>query len=379
MKKLKRVTLLIETSRAFGRELLTGIARYSKIHGPWSFYREPRGLKSALPHLEKWEADGIIMRNTPVSKKMLDFNVPVITVLHYQKNDSGFPTVQTDSEAISELAAKHLMNRGFRNFAFCGFKDLDWSLERENHFKNYLKNFGHNSFLYSPLKNISVQKELNRIADWLQELPKPVGIMACNDDRGQHILEACKLAELHVPEEIAVIGVDNDTLICDLCDPPLSSIALNTIEAGYKTAELMDNLMNGEKMGGQLILVSPTHVVKRQSTDILAINDENLVKALSFINSNAKERISVNDVVNVTALSRRSLENKFKAILGRSVMEEVRRIRIDQISKMLIETELSISEIASAFNFTEIEHISRYFRKEKMMSMRDFRKRLKRC
>lgn len=379
MKKIKRVTLLIETSRAFGRDLLKGIARYSKIHGPWSFFRETRGLKSAIPHLKRWEADGIIMRNTPISSKLLDFKLPVITVLHYQKKDSQIPIVQTDSKAISELAAQHLVNRGFNHFAFCGFKNLDWSTEREKSFHDFLSGKGFEIKLYLPPQKMSFQKELNRIASWLKELPKPIGIMACNDDRGQHLLEACKVAELRVPEEVAIIGVDNDTLICDLGDPPLTSIALNTVEAGYKTAELMDRLMSGEIMKGQFILVSPTHVVKRQSTDILAIEDVNLVKALVFIKSNSREKISVDDVVDKTSLSRRSLENRFQQFLGRSIMEEVRRIRVEQISSMLIETDLSISEIASSFNFTDVEHISRYFRNEKKMSMREFRKRILRC
>ena len=379
MKNLKRVTLLIETSRAFGRDLLTGIVRYSKLHGPWSFYREPRGLKSAIPHLEKWEADGIIMRNTPISKKLLDFNLPVITVLHYQKKDSLLATVQTDSNGISVLAAKHLINRGFQSFAFCGFSDLDWSIERQNSFNKYLADLNYDVYNYTPKKNLTIQKEQARIAEWISNLPKPIGIMTCNDDRGQHVLEACKLSETHVPEEVAVIGVDNDMLICDLCDPPLTSIALNTTEAGYKTAELMDRLMSGEEMNGQLILVSATHVVRRQSTDILAIDDNNIVQAITYIKENLKEKISVNDVINATSLSRRSLENKFRKLIGRTIMQEVRRQRIEQISKLLIETDMSISEIASTFNFTEMEHISRYFRKEKLMSMREFRKRLNRC
>jgi len=379
MSKLPRIILLLETSRAFGRDLLTGIARYSRLHGPWSFFREPRGLKSAIPHIENWDADGIIMRNTAISEKLLNLNLPVITVLHYQKKLSVFPSVKTDSESIAILAARHLLNRGFKNFAYCGYSNLDWSDNRRDGFINFLKSYGYSTFVYHQQKKISLQKEQSLLAEWIKKLPKPVGIMTCNDDRGQHILEACKIANLHVPEEVTVIGVDNDTLICDLCDPPLTSIALNTVEAGYQAAQLMDKLMSGEKMDGQQILVAPTHVVKRHSTDIMAVEDQNVVKALSFINGNYREKITVNDVVQVTSLSRRSLETRIKKLLGRSIMEEVRRIRIDQMSKLLIETDMSISEITASFNFIEAEHISRYFRKEKSMSMREFRNRLKNC
>jgi LacI family transcriptional regulator len=236
---------------------------------------------------------------------------------------------------------------------------------------------GYSVDVYSPLKNISFQKEQLRIAGWLSSLPKPVGILACNDDRGQHVLEACKLADINVPEDVAVLGVDNDTLICDLCDPPLSSVSLGTIQAGFEASKLLDRLMNGEKMNGQIISVPATHIVKRQSTDILAINDKNIVNALLYIKANFKEKIKVDEVVKATALGRRNLERKFKKVLGRSILEEITRARIEHISKLLIETDLRISEIMSTVNFSEIQHLSRYFRKEKSMSMRDFRNNMK--
>ncbi|MCW8849549.1 MAG: substrate-binding domain-containing protein, partial [Melioribacteraceae bacterium] len=228
-------------------------------------------------------------------------------------------------------------------------------------------------------KNKSWEKEQFIMANWLKNLPKPIGVMACNDDRGQHVLEACKIAEIHVPEELAVIGVDNDALICDLSDPPLTSIALNTLDAGFKTAELLDQMINGLEMDGQEIMVSPTHVVKRHSTDILAINDHNLITSLAYIKENYRDKITVSDILKVTSVNRRSLEGKFKIILGRSIMDEVKRLRIDQMCKLLIESDMSISEITALFTFTKIEHISRYFRQEKQISMREFRKRLKRC
>lgn len=376
MKNLKRVILLIETSRAFGRELLAGIARYSRLHGPWSFYREPRGLKTHIPHIENWDADGIIMRNTSISNSLIDMQLPVVSVLHYQKKESNIPIVVTSANEISQLAAQHLLNRGFTNFAFCGFNDFDWSNERCINFVSQIEKGGFQINVYkqpSSKKYKSWKNEQQYMAEWLNKLPKPIGIMACNDDRGQHVLEACKIAELTVPEEVAVIGVDNDTLICDLCDPPLSSIALNIEEAGYKTAELLDQLMNGEKMNRQVIPVLPTHIVRRHSTDILAIQDKNLVLALTFIRENARQKILVNQVVKSTALSRRSLEKRFNKTLGRTIMGEVRRIRIDLICKMLTETDMSISEITATFNFADIEHISRYFKKEKGLSLREFR------
>jgi LacI family transcriptional regulator len=374
---LPKVIVLIETSRAFGRGLLYGIASYAKIHGPWNFYREPRSLKQTVPSLTKWNANGIIMRNSNIYRQFLKLNLPVILILHDSTYPDKFPVVATDSKKIAKLAAEHLLARGLRHFAFCGLDDYFWSNDRKTDFINFITKSGYPIFVYEQSrykKYKSWENEQMRMADWLKTLPKPVGIMACNDDRGQHVLEACKTAGLNVPEEVTVIGVDNDPLICELCDPPLTSIALNTESAGFHAAELLDRLMNGEPMDGQIIYAPPTHVVRRQSTDILAIDDLNLADAIRYIRQNAKRKIHVDDVVLQTSLSRRSLESRFRKILHRSIQEEIRRVRTELISEMLIETNLSISEISSAFNFTDLEHITRYFRKEKGLGLREFRK-----
>jgi len=379
---LSKVILLIETSRAFGREFLYGVARYSKLHGPWAFYREPRNLKSHIPRLTNWQANGIIMRNSIISTELLKLKIPTIMILHDPKGPGNVHSVITEGNRISELAAEHLLNRGLRNFAYCGFDDFHWSNERKIYFQKLIEDAGFKTYIYNEgasKKHKTWEKEQVRMAEWLRILPKPVGIMTCNDDRGNHVLEACKVAKLNVPEEVSVIGVDNDELVCDLCDPPLTSIALNSKSAGYAAAELLDNLMKGQNIQNQQIHVTATHVVKRQSTDILAIEDADVVSAIRFIRQNAKSKIRVNDVVANTCLSRRSLESHFRNYLKRSIQEEIRKVRTELISQMLIETNLSIAEITSTFNFTDLEHMSRYFRKEKGISLRDFRRLNRNC
>jgi LacI family transcriptional regulator len=377
MKKIPKVIVLIETSRAFGRDFISGITKYARQKGPWVFYREPRGLKFSTSHIKEWEADGIIMRNTSQELNYLDFKIPIINVLHYKRRENRIPLVKTECESISKLAAEHLIGLGYKNFGYCGFNNLDWSIERFNFFDQFISKAGYitQSFFRPEAETYTAwKKEQLLLAKWLTKLPKPVGIMACNDDRGHHVLEACKIADLRVPEDVAVLGVDNDTLVCEMCDPPLSSIALNTENAGYETAELLDKLMRNTEMTGQVILVAPTHVVSRHSTDIFSINDDNVVKALSFIYKNVRNKIMVEDIVKVTSLSRRSLETKFKKNLGRSIMEEVRRMRIEIISKLLIETDMSIAEICNTFSFIDMDHIARYFKKEKGIGLREFRK-----
>lgn len=378
MERIPRVILLIETSRAYGRGLLYGIAKYSRLHGPWAFYREPRGLETQIPHLRNWGADGIIMRNSVIGKQLLGMNLPTITVIHDSSRlPHNIPAVVTDSRNISRLAVEHLLDRGFRSFAFCGFNGYYWSDERAKYFKQFVADANYRTFIYDQprsKKSESWQNEQRRMAEWLRSLPKPLGVMACNDDRGQHVLEACKVARLQVPGEVAVLGVDNDALICDLCDPPLTSVVLDTEQAGFAAAELLDKLMSGETMRGQEIMVEPSHVCKRHSTDIMAIDDTEVVKAIHFILKNAKDKINVVDVVNATSLSRRGLETRFKRILSRSIQQEIRRTRVEMIEQMLIETSMTVSEIIADFDFSDVEHIARYFRKEKGMGLRDFRK-----
>jgi LacI family transcriptional regulator len=182
------------------------------------------------------------------------------------------------------------------------------------------------------------------------------------------------MIDVKVPEEVLVIGVDNDPLVCDLGDPPLTSIALNIESAGYQAATLMDYMINKKKTTGEKIIVTPTHVVQRQSSDILAVNDPEVARAIAYIKKNARNKIFVKDVVNITCLSRRTLERRFKQSIHRSIYSEIRRVRIELISKMLIETDLPISQISSVFNFTDLEHISRYFKIEKGVGLREFRK-----
>lgn len=219
------------------------------------------------------------------------------------------------------------------------------------------------------------EKEQLVLADWLKSLPKPLGLMTCSDDRARSVIEASKITGLNVPEDVAIIGVDNDELVCSLANPPLSSVAMNVERAGYEIAEVLDKLMAGEKMAGQRIIVHPTHIVTRQSTDILATEDREVASAVHFIHQNGNQIIQVADVIDATTLSRRALEQRFRKILGRSILEEIRRVRVERVSRMLMETNLSVSQIAKAIGYSNSENITRYFRREKGISPLTYRKK----
>ena len=374
---MKKIVILLETSRAFGRQLIIGIARYSRLYGPWSFYKEPIDLKSSIPHLTNWKPDGIIMRDSLITKELLKLKIPTILAIHDSKYPKDLPVIKTDSYSIAKMASEHLLEKGLKNFAFCGFDNYDWSKERRLYFSRFNSKAGYKTHIYIQPKRIKKddwQNELQHVSEWIKSLPKPVGIFACNDDRGQHILEVCKSINLNVPEDVAVIGVDNDPMVCEIGDPPLTSIALNVESAGYEAAKLLDQLIDKKKVGLRKMIVTPSHVVQRQSTDIFAVNDDEVATAIRYIKNNAKNKILVKDVVKATSISRRTLEKRFKKTIHRSIYREIQQVRIELISKLLVETDLSISQITSLFSFTGVEHISRYFKKEKGVGLREFRK-----
>jgi len=273
---MKRIVLLLETSREFGRQLIIGIAHYSRLNGPWTFYKEPVDLKSSIPHLTSWKPDGIIMRDSLISKELLKLKIPTILAIHNSKYPKDLPVIKTDSHAIAQMASNHFIEKGFKNLAFCGFDIYDWSEGRKYFFKQFNDKAGIKTYSFSQLKNLRKYNwdiEQQHVMHWIKELPKPVGIFACNDDRGQNILEVCKLIGFKVPDDVAVIGVDNDPMICDTGDPPLTSIALNVESAGFEAASLLDQLIRKKKVAIKEIMVTPSHVVQRQSSDILAVDD----------------------------------------------------------------------------------------------------------
>ena len=380
-----KVILLIETSRASGQGLLRGIAKYSHLHGPWIFYmeppsyRQPGGKKVRLSRLKDWGAQGIIARDSVKIDEILAMGLPTIIANATRDPMPGLPNIIDDCDSTGRMAAEHLLARGFRRFAYCGFDDRLWSRERGKSFSKSITNAGFKTHFYKQPRAKAQrlwENEPTLMADWLSSLPKPVGLMTCADHRSQHVTEACRIAGIHVPEEIAILGVDNDELVCDLSDPPLSSIMLDTERAGYEAAQLLDKLMSGEeKMNDQTIFIRPLHVVTRQSTDILAIEDREVAEAVRFIRRYSKKAIQVSDVVDAVALSRRALERRFRMMLGRSVHDEIKRVRVEQIARMLLEADLPVSKIALDFGFPGVEQMARYFRREKGISPQAYRKR----
>jgi LacI family transcriptional regulator len=383
MKNLKRVALTIENSRAFGRELIRGIVRYSRLHGPWMFYRQDlfyvaqEGEPSKLEPLRQWEPQGIISRDPKNLEELEKWGIPLFVAVAMEPPSAKRNNVVTNDDAIGRMAAEHLLERGFHHFGYCGFDNIYWSYQRRDGFIARIAEAGFKTILYKQPKSRANRlwfREKPILAEWLRGLPKPIGIMACNDDRGQHITESCAIAKIEVPFDVAVIGVDNDEQVCDISYPSLSSVALDVEKAGFRASELLDKMMSGRKMEPQTVVVQPKRVVMRQSTNIVAVEDKLVSQALNFIHQNAQRLIQVEDVVKDLSVSRSKLHDKFMKTLGRTVYDEIKRVRIDLICQMLIETDLSISDIALSLGYDNTNHIARYFRLKMGMSPLEYRK-----
>jgi LacI family transcriptional regulator len=289
--------------------------------------------------------------------------------------------LSTDEAGAGRMAAEYFMERGFRNFAFCGFDDMVWSRQKCDGFKRTLDEAGLQTFIYRQPRAKHLRKPAEEqpiITAWLKSLPKPVALMACNDDRSQDVLAACKIAECKVPDDVAILGVDNDEFICNFSYPQLSSIALSTERAGYEAAKVLDKLMRGEKVteSEKEVSIFPLHVVTRQSTDTMAIEDRNVAEAVSFIRRHSREIIQVGDVAKAVGLSRRALEQHFRKALDHSVHEEIKHVRVNLMANMLIDTNLSVSQIAKLLGYPHItNNISRYFKQLKGMSPLEYRRK----
>lgn len=381
-KKSYKVILLFDQMRVTGRGIMRGVINYSRIYGPWKFHTLPpfyrRNQKRILTDIsiKNLNADGIIMDDREVTENLIKSKLPFIAI-DIESKIPNMANIYANEKKIGEIAAKHLMERGFKNFAYCGYDDLYWSHERSESFKKTLQKAGFETIFYHQPKskiNRKWENEQYILIRWLKTLPKPVAIFAGNDDRGKNVAAACKLAEFKIPDQVAVLGTDNDDLVCELSDPPLSSVALNWERAGFEAAELLEKLIQGKNIKKPTVIIQPTNVATRLSTDVLAIDDQDVCQAIRFIRDHSKELIQVNDVVDSVTLSRRVLEKRFRQILGLSIFEEIRRVRVNQIKTMLITTNMSILEIVMSVGYSNVHNVARYFKQETGLSMQDYRR-----
>jgi LacI family transcriptional regulator len=364
-----KVALIVETSLAPGREILRGIARYVREEGPWSIAHEPRTLEQSVPRwLRRWKGDGIIARvqDQRIARALASVGVPTVDVLGVVEG-LPFPLVHVDDEAIGRLGAEHLLDVGFRRFGFFGIEGENWSHRRGDAFARRLLAAGSTCVSYAMSRQTARQERWEDsekdLSAWLAALPKPAGLMIATDQLGPHTLEACRRAGVEVPDDLGVIGVDNDGPLCEVSNPPLSSVWPDHRRVGYEAARLLAELMRGASPPKKPLFLPPREVRGRKSTGALAIEDREVAQALRFIREHGCRAIDVEDVVRVVPLSRSVLQRRFRALLGRSVHDEIVRLRLARARELLQETDLPLAEIAERAGFRHQEYMGAVFRR----------------
>lgn len=411
MAKIPRVILLLSPHAGYDRGILQGIVRYARVHGPWIFglagedglpmpeieavsvapLNTSQGGKRSrvrLPDPRAWGATGIIGRlpGPEIVKVALSSGLPVVAMDLSDRQLAELPQVSEihpDSQRAGRLAAEHLLGRGLKSFGYCGYEGRTWSERRRQGFCERLQEVGLSCDVYRPRREMPLvwQRERAAVTAWLRGLPKPAGVMACNDIRGRQVIEAGMLGKMPVPDALAVVGVDDDLLLCELSNPPLSSVTFDAEQGGYEAAELLDGLMRAPCTHGrrrkepQRIVVEAQWVVSRKSSDMLAIEDGEVAAALRFIREHGREPIGVKDVVKQVALSRRTLEVRFGRLLGRSIREEIQQVRLVWVKQLLIQTNLPAIKIADRSGFNSLSYLSKVFRHETGETLNHYRRR----
>ena len=370
-----KIILLIDFAEEYSKALLKGIAKYSKNHGPWIFCRMPLfqretiGLDGILEWALEWGADGIIgqLYNDAGIEKFIEAGIPVIAQ-DFKERFKEIPNITGAHKEAGEMGADYFLKKGFKNFAFYGFKDIVWSRERAEGFEERITKAGHKVHYFEYVMARSTEiwyYKPSSLSQWLKSLPKPIALMACDDNQGQHITEACRHSKIRIPEEVAVLGVDNDEMVCEFSDPPLSSIGQDAEKGGYDAAKLLHEMIKNGTAEFYDIVVRPTQVITRQSTDIYATNDAFIATSLKYIHQNIDKNLQVNDVVKQVPLSRRALEKRFLDITGYPIYKYIFNLRIQKLSQKLLETDLTVFEIALEMGLTDSKNIARQFKQIK--------------
>jgi LacI family transcriptional regulator len=362
--------------------MLKGIVHYERTHQIWTSFHDDQARAEIDPRwLDSKQWNGVISRHTTpglvaTCKKT---GIPLIDL-----NDvpcfAGVPKIRPDNVAIGHLAAEHFLERGFRNFGFAGFSNDGWSCERRDGFMEALQLAGRTCQVYdvnypgdvTPAWDLD---QISGLADWLRRLPKPCGVMACFDLRAQQILTAAHAHGILVPEEIAVIGANNDVIRCALAYPPLSSVVPNAFQSGYRAAEVLAGIISGQKVTDLDERIEPIGVATRPSSDVLAIDDRNVAAALSIIRERSCLGLNVDEVVKHAHASRSQLEKKFRKHLGRSPQAEIRRVQVDKIRQLLIETDFPLKKIAELAGFEHVEYMCVVFKRLTGDSPGEFRRK----
>ncbi len=366
------------------RKVVSGVMKFAHQRGDWNVYLPESHSSSSLESMLVGRWDGVIVGfDDPHGPDLLRLSVPLVGVgggYGWFRPDMQIPYVGTDNTAVAQLAADHLLQRGFVHFAYCGYNPTPvngCSHKREEAFREAISRAGHACTVHNAPDTASEtwEKLLGELARWLTGLPRPLGVMTANDSRALQIMEACRMAGLRVPEDVAVVGVDNEEAVCPFTDPPLTSVDQGAQQTGYEAAALLDQWMDGETVAPGKRSVSPVGIVARGSTEILAVDDSDVAAALRFIHEHACEQIGLDDVSKAVGSTTATLQRRFKAVLKRTVHHEIQRVRLERAKRLLVSTDWPFQKIARQAGFCSAQHMSTRVRQATGQTPRQYRQR----
>ena len=379
-----KILLLTDFSSGYSRSLLENVVRYAREVGPWAFYRMPLyfrelyGDEGVVEWAKKWGADAIIAQFSDIDLSVLNqLNIPII-VQNYKERSSGISNLTGDYFGTGVIAANFFLHKGYKSFAYYGLTDTVWGRERGEGFKKIVSNKGYEVYEFNNRKRVPSEKwsfDVEQVSRWLLSLPKPIALFACDDYYALQITEVCKMYDISIPEEIAVLGVDNDKLLCNISDPQLSSIELDIEKGGYEAGKLLHQFIEKKIIAPVDIIIKPVRIVPRASTERFAVSDRHIEQLLQYIDNNYQNPLSVDELTQIIPFSRRVLEKKFKRETGTSVYQYLLDLRIEKFADLLITTDLPLIEAATRSGFTDYKNISRIFTKAKEMTPLQYRKR----
>jgi LacI family transcriptional regulator len=377
-----KILVLTDFSSSYSRRLLKGILRYSREVGPWSFQRMPLsyrviyGEEGVVAFARKWKADAIIAQFRDLNIKLLNsLHIPII-VQNYRERNKAVSNLTGNYHETGVMAARFFLNKAYRNFAFYGNQNTIWSRERCG---GYCEEIERNGYTCHVLENKNPDSrewfyDHETLGKCLLALPKPVALFACDDSYAFQISETCNVFNITIPDEISLLGVDNDELLCNISNPPLSSIVLDVENGGYQAGKLLHKLVNKEIQESFNIVVEPLYIEKRTSTEKYAVSDKHIQSILSYIDDNYMNHISVDTLVGRVPLSRRLLEKKFRQIMGTSLYQCIQDRRMNQFIRLLLTSDCTMYEAAMQSGFDSYKNVSRIFRKYQSVSPAAYRK-----
>lgn len=379
-----RLILLTDFTEAFAHNLLRGILEYSKGREPWVVcrmppaYKQTYGIEGVLKWAKQWKADAIIAQfddHDPVD--LFRQNGIVALAQDYKSRFTTIPNITSRYHQTGKKAADFFLQKGFQHFAYYGYKEVVWSAERGAGFRDRIAEKGYGAQFYEyqkqSLDNLWYY-DSQPLADWLRSLPPHTALMACDDTLANRAMEMCRLSGIHIPEQIAVLGVDNDDITCNLSDPPLSSVSLNIARGGYDAAQLIERLIKHPTAAYEDIIIHSGTIIERLSTDIYAADDPEILTVLRYIHQHLANPLKVEEIVKQVPLSRRLLEIRFKQVTGQSIHQYIFDLRMERFSQLLLASNDPIADLGMQVGLTDAKNLARQFKTWKGCTPMAYRK-----